>query len=589
MKAIFNALSPFFDNEGRPLSAGRILFCALGSDSERIGITDKDGVALENPLPLNDLGRFVDGKQPFVDDTTSFTAYVQKRTSAPIHGDDGYDDNPAWETIYSFDVLGDAAPIGGETGQLPTVQSIADLRKVDPSATPSVFLLGYNRAGDAPAKVYTWDKDTVKNNGGSHISSAIDGTGCWVMESGPSDVRNWGVFPDVGDVTTEFRQCFNAITSEYSPLYVPSGVYDVSENLSYRYALQVADVARFRNVSSDNDATLSVGEFIASIDSVHFIGAPDEDKPYYVLPCLQRGVLHTEWFAGDLSKLYKSTEVMQYIDELHYGTNLEGYSRDPQKNFIVKAFEKGKYLRKVVWPSFADDGSVDFWNETSNANRQFRKPVMFNDEVALMGKTSVYGDVELSESGTLNVKRDATFNKSIDAADINFSGTVKTKDGFVEIYQGGISANFVKAKELNADRAIAKDAVSYLVSLYGAGVYTDAEDYGGKGTSWLRFPFKNDSDSLDISNIDVESYSVGQLVFITNVNTNQRTLGLLLASAKESTVTPGSFFWSSGRHVKIKISSGETVPFIYLGKHPTGQDGVELPHWSIIGKDYDIG
>lgn len=244
MQNAVNYLCPFFGRDGKPIVNGRVYFVDVDTDAQTfadisgldfadfIHIYDADGTELENPLPLDDLGQF--GTQPFVQDGTDFKMIV----CAPTGIDpDLYDQTPAWEVVWTM--VSKAQHIEIELDGVPSVDSIAALRQLEPNVD-AVLVLGYYSKGDfCPPRIFTWKQSNLTDNGGTHIRSSVDGyesRGTWVCEpSGFVDVRWFGVDGSSSARTSDdYPTVLNIVQNYYPnlPVCFPAGYYNISQNMT---------------------------------------------------------------------------------------------------------------------------------------------------------------------------------------------------------------------------------------------------------------------------------------------------------------------------------------------------------------------
>lgn len=196
----FDLRNSWLDDNGNPL-VGRVKFCKLHT-TELENIYDITGeVVLSNPMLTNNLGQL--DVQVFLSDkdyTVRFEQYIG-------HGRMEDDDNPSnWLFAYSADSLYDTFNISVESEGLQSVDSIDDLRTLDPSTVQErtgvriIELQGYNVAGDKPIVRYVWNEYSTDNdNGGNIIKVDNIGTGRWELvndfnEVTGVDIRHFGVF-----------------------------------------------------------------------------------------------------------------------------------------------------------------------------------------------------------------------------------------------------------------------------------------------------------------------------------------------------------------------------------------------------------
>lgn len=349
MQNIANLLSPFFGKDGLPVSGGRVHFvkpdCSAAptdaEDPDYIAIYDTDGMALANPLGLNDLGSF--DTQPFAEDGIDFRMIVEAPTGVPAELES---EAPAWSQLYIIDSK--AQKISVEWSGVASVGGLPDLRKADPSSSP-VVVLGYSEAGDfCPARVFQWVENLYAENYGTHVRSTLSeykSAGTWVCEpSGLVDVRWFGAEPGSG-VSASTSLSYAVDSHPNIPLYFPPGEYSLSSGLT-AYSVICDRRARF-SVLGGNSVTFNVRGFFEnrSIDTSKQAGATgylpvflaqsdnDSTSPR-VIPCLY-GTLRTSWLGGTLNE-FLTGEALRNIDLLVFDDyNEAGEAKVAVSNKVV--------------------------------------------------------------------------------------------------------------------------------------------------------------------------------------------------------------------------------------------------------------
>lgn len=154
----------FFDNEGRPLSAGRITLTAHDSDVP-LTVYSRQGdeyVQAANPIIVGDDGRI----DTVFFDATVIDVRIEKRLP-----------NGQYESLdtyqYGMDVPSehDATEVNG----------IEALRNAD-TDLGVVYVTGYSSSYDAPRRMYIWDANCVAQaDDGCIIDSSSGATGRWIL------------------------------------------------------------------------------------------------------------------------------------------------------------------------------------------------------------------------------------------------------------------------------------------------------------------------------------------------------------------------------------------------------------------------
>lgn len=185
----------WLDTEGRPL-VGRVTFYKLHTTEPEL-IYDYVGTALSNPIFTNAIGQTV--QQVFLQDGVDYTIVFDKY----IGEADMTQDPDNWLFQYSSDNIYDDYKAQFETGYIPVISTVSDLRGVNPDDVPVapnsnkkfIQLIGYYDAGDKPAVYYIYDAEsTASIDNGSVIGSTYGGRWLLVNYMDDMDVRHFGIF-----------------------------------------------------------------------------------------------------------------------------------------------------------------------------------------------------------------------------------------------------------------------------------------------------------------------------------------------------------------------------------------------------------
>lgn len=299
MQNVSNLLCPFFLDDGTPISGGRVHFvkpdCSAapteGSDPDYVPVYDTDGTEIENPLQLNDAGRFV--IQPFVADGIDYRMIVEAPTGVPATLES---ESPAWRTVYIIDCK--ASKVTVEYSGVAVAGSLGELRQTDPSAK-SVMVLGYDEAGDfCPPRVFVWKEELLDENYGTHVRSTLAGygnKGTWELNvSKTIDVRIFGLAPSSGADCAE-RIGLMASGHPNEGAYFPAGTYRFSKSVKlysviFERGAEVVPISQGVNFVIESFFENRGGKFGTS-----------GKTGFFAVPCLPAGsVLRTSWLDGDL-------------------------------------------------------------------------------------------------------------------------------------------------------------------------------------------------------------------------------------------------------------------------------------------------
>ncbi len=155
----------FFDDEGAPLSAGRVKIYAKGSDT-LLPIYEDNGdgfVPAQNPVITSN-----DGRIPTIFWPAALVDVVVEKSN----GDGTYTEMDSY--VAGLDISSVEAVQG--------VSSITELRSIMPSENMVVQVNGYYTAGDSPTRKYLWVAGAANtDDGGYVIRSNSDNGGRWLM------------------------------------------------------------------------------------------------------------------------------------------------------------------------------------------------------------------------------------------------------------------------------------------------------------------------------------------------------------------------------------------------------------------------
>lgn len=237
----FQKGNSFHDDEGNLLH-GRVIFYKRDTSTKQ-DIYDVDGNVLANPIYTNDLGQT--SQQVFLDDVDYLVSFERYIGDGNMETDT---DERHWLFIYSCIDLYDTFNINIDTNGMQVVNTIADLRRTDPSIVETdngnkvVLLAGYFEYGDKPSIQYVWNPTSNEpDNGGSVIK--VDGIslGRWKIipnTSNTLDVRHFGAMPSNSYIQISVEQAYaiqqaNEYASMYGiKLYFPNGYYRLDTNIS---------------------------------------------------------------------------------------------------------------------------------------------------------------------------------------------------------------------------------------------------------------------------------------------------------------------------------------------------------------------
>jgi hypothetical protein len=232
----------YFNNDGTPAAGGKLWTYAAGTSALKATYSDADGtVANANPITLDAKGEAV------IYWTGAYKVDLRQADGLQVTGYpvDNLRTDPAglWGLVtqlaastgatlikYGADTL--AALFKSRVGRV--VDSVAELRALDPSKNTRAFVTGYYAAGDGGGGSYFYDAagNPANDNGGT-ILAAVGG-GCWRLAgTGLVSARQFGAKgDDVTDDTAVLNKWLAYLTAgaglNQHRGYWPAGTYRVS-------------------------------------------------------------------------------------------------------------------------------------------------------------------------------------------------------------------------------------------------------------------------------------------------------------------------------------------------------------------------
>lgn len=228
---VLDAKTTFFDDDGKPLSGGRLRYFAFGTTTPISVYADSDYVTpLGSVVALTSAG------------WTSTGIYANQ--SVTVHSDRyiGLDEFGAeqYEEVKNYDYITSAS--GGSGSDSSVVDTIDDLRDVTPSAGLAVTVKGYYTALDCFPRTYIWDTDSsALDNLGTVIESSVVPTGRWLLGiEGPYvDCRIFGVMPGLQTTNSAFAQHFSYCSTYKKTAYFVTGQYYLTSGGSISVACAI--------------------------------------------------------------------------------------------------------------------------------------------------------------------------------------------------------------------------------------------------------------------------------------------------------------------------------------------------------------
>ena len=208
---IIDQKTTYLDDQGVRLSAGSLLVYKYGTTDLADIYSDHEYTQpLLNPFTLTSAG----WTDPQIYTPDSVTVHVRD-----------YLDND----VKVYDVIAGTSGTGGDTGTYVTVDTIEDLRALEPVAEALVAVKGYYDVSDCYVREYIFVEDSVLiDNGGTVIQSAVLPTGRWILQLDDDkiDVRAFGVISGINDVNSQMRAVQGWASDNDKVVYIPKGTYN---------------------------------------------------------------------------------------------------------------------------------------------------------------------------------------------------------------------------------------------------------------------------------------------------------------------------------------------------------------------------
>lgn len=219
----------YIDSNGNPLAFGKLYYYMIGGSTTQKTIYTDVGLTVtgSNPQLLDGSGRT--NTQIFLGDG-EYTVVAYK-----FNGVDPVTADPSeWSIDNQWDESGAIAVT--TTGILFTVDTISDLRNVDPLEHTNVDVLGYYDTKDCFTRNYRWISDVVvADNGGTIIRNPDISVGAFVLQNADNimDVRVFGAMPNKTTIfcnspLASASSWCNSATNTATTLFFPAGNYYVT-------------------------------------------------------------------------------------------------------------------------------------------------------------------------------------------------------------------------------------------------------------------------------------------------------------------------------------------------------------------------
>lgn len=367
------------DEVGNPLYHGRVCFFDADTDEPSNVYSDKE---LANPIGTV-LGVDVNGFLPpnvWLDRSHLYKCQVQRKLQ---------DDPETWETLWTIDDVGEVEDNSGlATATTAFVNSVTELRQLDPGAFDYVYVLGWFTPGDAGTPlVFKWQSNETTNKDDGHwiTPSSSPVSGRWEQFFGSYvDVRKFGAIPDTGEyvddaIVRAMNYAKEPNTKDlsddtiYKPkqvVFAKSGNYKIGSNLNFNlYRMISAFGSDYVPVSisqgvvftSDRSVTLTIG-YGCKVDADNAI--VDENVTLDIVEGSFKYVRPQWWNGNDMLMNIKSAcatdndvdvygDVSRFSHDVVSGQTIEGKGTLTFHHPVFKFNCTGRiyYKVKVVAPS----------------------------------------------------------------------------------------------------------------------------------------------------------------------------------------------------------------------------------------------
>jgi len=247
---IFNGKPQFVDVYGERLVGGRLVFYKYATtDLADIFADPLYQTPLLNPLELSSAAWWSD--QPFCSE--SVTVHVQEYV-----GIDEFN-QPMYNDVMVYDQFASTSGTGGDTSVYSVVDTIEDLRALEPVDGALVAVKGYYTINDCYVREYIFEENNAQiDNGGTIIQSGVNPIGRWVLKIDDNrlDCRAFGVIAGIGDINSQIRAAQGWASDNDKLLYIPKGTYNYAAGGTFDCyaALEVDEDVKFnRGIVLDPD------------------------------------------------------------------------------------------------------------------------------------------------------------------------------------------------------------------------------------------------------------------------------------------------------------------------------------------------
>lgn len=228
---ILDQKQTYLDENGVRVSAGSLLVYKFGTTTLADIFADSEyTVPVANPFTLTSAG----WADPQLYANESVTVHVRD-----ILGND----------VKVYDQIA-TVQSAGNAGAIAVVDTIEDLRNLEPIDGALVAVKGYYSTNDCYVREYIFEEGSVLlDNGGTVITSSLLPTGRWILKNDEDkiDVRAFGVISGIDDVNSQMRAVQGWASDNDKVVYIPKGTYNYSAGGTFDCyaALEVDEDVKF--------------------------------------------------------------------------------------------------------------------------------------------------------------------------------------------------------------------------------------------------------------------------------------------------------------------------------------------------------
>lgn len=215
---IFDQKTTYFSADGVRLAAGSLLVYKYGT-------TDLADIFSDNLYTIP-------AANPFTVSSAGWTTpQIYAKESVTVHVRDFMGND-----VKVYDEFASVSGSGSSTGTYAVVDTIENLRALEPVDGALVAVKGYYSLGDCYVRDYIYVESSVlTDNGGTVIQSSTIPTGRWLLQLNGEkvDARVFGVIAGISDVNSQMRAVQTWANDNGKVVYISSGTYNYAASGTY--------------------------------------------------------------------------------------------------------------------------------------------------------------------------------------------------------------------------------------------------------------------------------------------------------------------------------------------------------------------